>query len=1703
MRRMGPSHFTSAYGRRARPEFEVQLVASGWKGFRASEIDEVILACPPADVTRVCQSGVVAALLGYRQWDDAAQAVIAIWVGRLAGGHFLTPQLRAFGCSTANREKLALRLKSVFVSHIDGLLEGDAVQRCRKKLEVVEKEVADVKTAMKGRNALARYRALQEKVEGLNVQKNQIAKRLEEFQSAMLAVTSFLELSGEDSIESEAELFLLGDDQEPNWDRIHHVLLRECRRLQEGLPIYSCRRQILNHIHYRQVMILTGETGCGKSTQLIQYLADSELTRDGSVICTQPRKIAALSLAQRVGEECRGCYIGKSVICYPSYSSFQQLNTKIIYMTDNCLLQHFMLDTNLSRVSFIVIDEAHERSLNTDLLLALLKKLLLQRPDLRLIIMSATADARKLSEYFFGCDTFHVTGRTYPVDIKYVPSLLEPSNANFSSLSSLSCPYVIDVVKTANKIHKTEKDGSILAFLTSQAEVEWACENFQNPSAVALALHGKLSCDEQSRVFQDYPDKRKVIFATNVAETSLTIPGVKYVIDSGMVKESRFDPRTGTNVLNVCKISQSSANQRSGRAGRTEPGKCYRLYSEQEFQSMQSHQDPEIRRVHLGIAVLKIVALGITNVLDFEFVDSPSPEAVELAIRNLVHLGAVICKNNTLELTDCGHCLVKLGIEPRLGKLILCSFDYGLRREGVILAAVMANASSIFCRIGSAEEKTRSDCLKLQFCHPNGDLFTLLAVYKEWEDALKSRKNIWCWENSVNAKSMRRCKEAVVELEYCLRHELNIIIPSYWLWKPHLPSKHDNMLKMVILSSLSENVAVFSGHDRLGYEVAMTGQLIQLHPSCSLLAYGQKPNWVVYGELLSVSRQYLVCVTAIDQECLSAIEPPPLFDALELGNRIMQKKIVSGIGNNILRRLCGKSNSNLQCLISQIQKSCEDDRISVDVDFDRREVQVFASVKSLDKAFNMVNCSIECETKWSKNECIEKYLFHGVHGTSPPFALFGSGAEVKHLELEKRFLTVEVSHPKVKCLNDKELLMLFDNCTSSIANFYKYPPASQEGDKYEKWGKVTFLSPEAAEMAVIKLNEVELDGFSLKVFPFRPAFGVDPKVFSFPAVKAKITWPRRQSKGVAIIRCAPNDVTVVAEECSAMLIGGRYVHCDVSTKFPDSAVIMGLSKDVLEAEIWEALRNRTTRKILDVHLLRGQVVHQPSGTACEEALLKEITDFVPGDKCHVHMFNSEPKDYLMKAWITFDGNLHLRAAMALDHLHGKVLSCCLPWQRVHCEHIFQSLVSCPSSVYFVIKKDLESLFEKMKFQKDAVVSMERTGSGSFRVKIVASALRTVAQCRLSFEKLMKGKTITHVDLTVSVLQVLFTQVGIQLLKSLERETGTYILFDRHNLSLKAFGPQQGIAVAEKKLVESLLALHREKECEIHLRGAEMPHNLMKEIVRLFGPDLHGLKQKVAGVDFKLNVRRHILSFSGSKEQKHQIENIIAGIVQDMSGRQVRMHNDEATCPICLSEVEDGFKLEACGHEFCRLCLIDQIEAAIHSRDGFPLCCIDEGCKMPFFLVDLRSLLSSEQLDELFRASVGAFVASSGGKYRFCPTPDCPSVYKVADPESPVGLFICGACSAEICTKCHIESHPFMTCEQYKEFKEDPDRSLKEWKRGKEHVKNCLACGYTIEKVDGCNHVECKCGNHICWVCLAGFPASDDCYAHMRSVHPAG
>lgn len=1571
------------------------------------------------------------------------------------------------------------------------LMEGEEVKKWRKKLQSTVDEIDDVSYLLSRRNKPGVCQQLCDRKKGLSAERDLIGKRLGEFKSAMNCIQAHLE--GNKDEEEGVQVLKFGASFD--WNRIYCLISRERRRLEDGLPIYAYRRDILQQIHLQQIMVLIGETGSGKSTQLVQFLVDSGVAAKESVVCTQPRKIAALSLADRVKEESSGCSGNKSIGCYPAFSSSQKFDYEAIYMTDHCLLQHYMNDNNLSGISCIIIDEAHERSLNTDLLLALIKGLLYRRDDLQVIIMSATADANQLSEYFFKCGIFNVVGRNFPVDVRYVPCVTEGN-----SCSDFVVSYVSEVVKKATEVAKTEEEGTILAFLTSQMEVEWACEKFVAPSAVALPLHGKLSYEEQFRVFQNYLGKRKVIFATNVAETSLTIPGVKYVIDSGMVKDSKFEPGSGMNVLKVCRISQSSADQRAGRAGRTEPGRCYRLYSESDYESMPRNHEPEIRRVHLGVAVLRILALGIKNVQEFDFVDAPSAKAIEMAIRNLVQLGAVTWNSGVLQLTLEGQWLVKLGVEPRLGKLILGCIHHQLPREGVVLAAVMANASSIFCRVGNDEDKQKSDCLKVQFCHHNGDLFTLLSVYKEWEATSQEGRNKWCWENSINAKSMRRCQDMVKELEACLQNELQFITPTLWKWDPCKSTENDNFMKKVILSSLAENVAVYSGYDRLGYEVALTGHHVQLHPSSSLLIFSQKPSWVVFGEILSISNQYLVCVTGVDLESLSALDPPPLFDVSEMERRRLQVRVLTGFGSTLLKRFCGKSNNNLLGLISRIRTDCMNEHIGIEVNVDLNEIRLYATSQDMEKVVSLVNGVLEYERKWLLNECMEKFLYHGT-GVAPSIALFGAGAEIKHLELDKRSLTVDVYHSNLDAINDKELIMYFEKF-GSICAIHKFTGNGQDSNEKEKWGRITFLTPDAS-MKAAEQCEDKFNGY-LRVVPSQPTLGGDHKMFSFPAVRAKVYWPRRMSKGFAIVKCAENEVRFMINDFSNLAIGGKYVRCEVGNKSPDSVMIGGIDKDLSEAEVLEVLRSATSRRILDFFLVRGIAVENPPCSTCEEGLAKEISSFMPKRNphtncCRVQVFQPEPKDAFMKATITFDGRLHLEAAKALEQLEGKVLPGCLSWQKIKCQQLFHSSLSCPVPVYCVIKKQLESLLASFRHLKGAECTLDRTFNGSYRVKISANATKIVADLRRPVEELMRGKTIVHDSLTPTVLQHLFSRDGINLKLSVEQETGTFIFFDRHSLNVRVYGYPEKVALAEKKLIESLLTLHESKQLEIHLRGGVLPPNLMKEMVCKFGPDLHGLKEKVPGAEFTLNTRRHIISIHGSKELKPKVDEIIQEIAQMRVG-STESFNNKTACAICLCEVDDGYQLEGCGHLFCRLCLVEQCESAIKNHDSFPICCAYEGCRAPILLTDLRSLLTSEKLEELFRASVGGFVALSGGMYRFCPSPDCPSVYRVADPGSRGEPFLCGACYVETCTRCHLEYHPYLSCEMYREFKEDPDSSLKVWCKDKVNVKTCPSCGFTIEKLEGCNHIECRCGKHVCWACLEFFGTGDDCYSHLRSVH---
>ncbi|XP_072029145.1 ATP-dependent RNA helicase DHX15-like [Amphiura filiformis] len=458
-------------------------------------------------------------------------------------------------------------------------------------------------------------------------------------------------------------------------------LNREGRRLRNPLPIYGRRTEILNAVTNpsTRACVIQAETGSGKSTQVPQYLMEFLQSQTSSnniekgIVCTQPRPMAAITLAQRIAEE-YDCEVGHEVGFVAGNKKKVSNKTLATFMTDRTLINFCLTDPKyIGNYSYVVIDEAHERSVDTDILLAMLKKEQIDNnKQFTIIIMSATIDVDLFSRYFDGCPVIEIPGRTFPVDIEWCSEGQTFGNDD----------YVTRAVETSYDIHVNEDiEGDILVFLTSQVEIDRACRNLRRKLGITqgghgddnvdiLPLHGKLQPNDLFKVLKKTRNGiRKIVFATNIAETSVTIPGVKYVIDTGMVKELQYDTKKSMSMLKVTNVTQASAEQRKGRAGRTGPGKCYRLYSHEEFQEMDQSMKPEILRVHLGMTVMKLLQMGVRDVDKFDFVESPEPGAIEQAMKTLILLGAVKDEDRTL--TDVGNAMVKLPVEPRLAKLIL------------------------------------------------------------------------------------------------------------------------------------------------------------------------------------------------------------------------------------------------------------------------------------------------------------------------------------------------------------------------------------------------------------------------------------------------------------------------------------------------------------------------------------------------------------------------------------------------------------------------------------------------------------------------------------------------------------------------------------------------------------------------------------------------------------------------------------------------------------------------------------------------------------------------------------------------------------------------------------------------------------------------------------------------------------------------
>eukprot|EP00899_Mesostigma_viride_P013186 jgi/Mesvir1/21869/Mv04246-RA.1 len=637
---------------------------------------------------------------------------------------------------------------------------------------------------------------------------------------------------------------------------------------RESLPIYKLKTELINAVHDNQILVVIGETGSGKTTQMTQYFAEAGYTTKGKIACTQPRRVAAMSVAKRVAEEF-GCRLGEEVGYSIRFEDCTSPETVIKYMTDGMLLRECLMDDTLASYSIIMLDEAHERTIHTDVMFGLLKGVVKRRPELKLIVTSATLDAEKFSAYFFNCPIFTIPGRTFPVEILYTK---QPET-----------DYMDAALVTVMQIHLTEPEGDVLLFLTGQEEIDTACQVLYErmkalgpnvPELHILPVYSALPSEMQTRIFEPAPPgSRKCVVATNIAEASLTIDGIFYVVDPGFAKQKVFNAKVGMDSLVVAPISQASARQRAGRAGRTGPGRCYRLYTESAYKTeMLPTSVPEIQRSNLGMTVLTLKAMGINDLLAFDFMDPPPPQTLLSAMEQLYNLGAL---DEEGLLTRLGRKMAEFPLEPPMSKMLLASIDLGCSEE-VLTIVAMLSAQNVFYR--PREKQAQADQARSKFFQPEGDHLTLLTVYESWK--ANKFSNPWCFENFIQARSMRRAQDVRKQLLAIMdRYKLDVVSAG----------RNFNKIRKAICSGFFFHAARKDPQE--GYKTLVENQPVFIHPSSAL--FHRQPDYVIYHELVLTTKEYMREVIAIEPKWM--VELAPRFfrksDPTKLSKRKRMEKI--------------------------------------------------------------------------------------------------------------------------------------------------------------------------------------------------------------------------------------------------------------------------------------------------------------------------------------------------------------------------------------------------------------------------------------------------------------------------------------------------------------------------------------------------------------------------------------------------------------------------------------------------------------------------------------------------------------------------------------------------------------------------------------------------------------------------------------------
>ncbi len=624
------------------------------------------------------------------------------------------------------------------------------------------------------------------------------------------------------------------------------------------LPIMAKKAEIVRAVQKHQVVIITGETGCGKSTQIPKMCLEAGRGIRGKVGCTQPRRIAAITIAHRIAEEL-GETLGRSVGYKIRFDDKTPRDAFIKILTDGMLLAETQSDGRLYDYDTLIIDEAHERSLNIDFLLGIAKTLLPVRPDLKLIITSATLDIKKFSEAFDKPPVLEVSGRLYSVDLEYKPPDGREDGAD-------DADYVDMAVKAVDYLRSEKPAGDVLIFMPTEQDIHETCsllEGRRYPGVTILPLYARLPGAQQGRIYSVIGPK--IVVATNVAETSLTIPRIKYVIDTGLARISQYLPGSRINSLPIRPISMSSADQRKGRCGRVQKGLCLRLYSEEEFESRPQFTSPEILRSNLAEVILRMMDLNLGQPSRFPFVDRPQAKNIEDGYETLLELGAIQRSGRDFILTGRGRQMARMPLDPRISRMLLEAQREGCLREISIIASALSTRDP---RERPPDKAAQADAVHLAFRDPDSDFLTLLNIWNryhsQWEElTTQKKKRKFCQEHFLSFPRMREWVYIHAEIIDILRE---LKIP---LGRTHNAEMSKSLYAALHRSILSGFLSNFAAHKEKNFYNAAKGREAMMFPGSAL--FNKSAPWIVAAEMVKTSRLFARITAKISAEWLEPL----------------------------------------------------------------------------------------------------------------------------------------------------------------------------------------------------------------------------------------------------------------------------------------------------------------------------------------------------------------------------------------------------------------------------------------------------------------------------------------------------------------------------------------------------------------------------------------------------------------------------------------------------------------------------------------------------------------------------------------------------------------------------------------------------------------------------------------------------------------